>query len=98
MSAGLQASMGYAGAKTIPELWEKAPLAAIPTRVLRRLVHTMYFCRRILRKESRILGLVPTEHLSTNDCLYYPKFPKSLWWGFKGVAIQDRQVRPFAKL
>jgi IMP dehydrogenase len=29
MSAGLQASMGYAGAKTIPELWEKAHLAAI---------------------------------------------------------------------
>ncbi len=29
MTAGLQASMGYAGAKTIPELWEKARLAAI---------------------------------------------------------------------
>ena len=29
MSAGLQASMGYAGARTIPELWEKAHLAAI---------------------------------------------------------------------
>ena len=27
--AGLQASMGYAGAKTIPELWEKAHLAGI---------------------------------------------------------------------
>ena len=29
MVAGLQASMGYAGAQTIPELWEKARLAAI---------------------------------------------------------------------
>ncbi len=29
MTAGLQASMGYAGARTIPELWEKARLAAI---------------------------------------------------------------------
>ena len=29
MSAGLQASMGYAGARTIHELWEKAHLAAI---------------------------------------------------------------------
>ena len=29
MVAGLQASMGYAGAQTIPELWEKAKLAAI---------------------------------------------------------------------
>ena len=27
--AGLQASMGYAGARTVPELWEKAQLAAI---------------------------------------------------------------------
>jgi IMP dehydrogenase len=29
MVAGLQASMGYAGAKTIPELWEKSKLAVI---------------------------------------------------------------------
>ena len=29
MVAGLQASMGYAGAQTIPELWQKAKLAAI---------------------------------------------------------------------
>ncbi|HEX9240595.1 MAG TPA: IMP dehydrogenase, partial [Candidatus Bathyarchaeia archaeon] len=29
MVAGLQASMGYAGAKTIPELWEKSKLAGI---------------------------------------------------------------------
>ncbi len=29
MVAGLQASMGYAGAQTIPELWAKAKLAAI---------------------------------------------------------------------
>ena len=29
MVAGLQASMGYAGAQTIPELWKKAKLAAI---------------------------------------------------------------------
>lgn len=29
LTAGLQASMGYAGAQTIPELWEKARLAAI---------------------------------------------------------------------
>jgi IMP dehydrogenase len=29
MVAGLQASMGYAGARTIPELWEKSKLAAI---------------------------------------------------------------------
>ncbi len=29
LSAGVQASMGYAGARTIPELWEKARLAAI---------------------------------------------------------------------
>jgi len=29
MVAGLQASMGYAGARTIPELWEKSKLAGI---------------------------------------------------------------------
>ncbi len=29
MTAGLQASMGYAGAQTIPDLWEKARLASI---------------------------------------------------------------------
>ena len=29
LTAGLQASMGYAGAQAIPELWEKARLAAI---------------------------------------------------------------------
>ena len=29
MVAGLQASMGYAGARTIPELWDKSRLAAI---------------------------------------------------------------------
>ncbi len=29
MVAGLQASMGYAGAQTIPDLWTKAKLAAI---------------------------------------------------------------------
>jgi len=29
MVAGLQASMGYAGAQTIPELWEKSKLAGI---------------------------------------------------------------------
>ncbi len=29
MSAGLQASMGYAGARTIPDLWDKAHLASI---------------------------------------------------------------------
>src|SRR5215831_10353866 len=29
LTAGLQASMGYAGARTIPDLWDKAKLAAI---------------------------------------------------------------------
>ena len=29
LTAGLQASMGYAGARNVPELWEKSRLAAI---------------------------------------------------------------------
>lgn len=29
LTAGLQASMGYAGARAIPELWEKARLASM---------------------------------------------------------------------
>jgi hypothetical protein len=42
--------------------------------------------------------LVPAEYLPTYDRLSNSKLPKIIQCGFKGVAVQDRHVRPFADL